>query len=397
MKIGILKEGKNPPDKRVPFSPEQCSQILKSHPNISMFIQPSDNRCFSDLEYLECGVNLEEDLSDCDVLMGVKEVPIDMLIKEKIFFFFSHTIKKQPYNKKLLQNIIKNRIQLIDYETLLDVNGKRIIGFGRYAGIVGCYNTFLAYGKKTKKYHLEFANLLEDKTCLERELSKVLLPDNLKIILTGTGRVSSGVVEVLEFLGIKKISKKDFLNKEFNYPTYVQLNHMDYNERIDGYPSSKQDFYNSPHQYRSSILKYVLCADIFITGHYFAPNSPIILSRSDIRHKLFKIKVVGDISCDINGPIGCTLRPSTINDPIYGYNPVNEMEDDYNKDNVVAVMAVDNLPCSLPKDASIDFGRVFINKILDELLSNGPMISQATIAVDGYLTDRFSYLSDYIS
>tara|TARA_B100001142_G_scaffold327371_1_gene384846 strand:- start:2560 stop:3753 length:1194 start_codon:yes stop_codon:yes gene_type:complete len=397
MKIGILKEGKNPPDKRVPFSPKQCSHILESYPGISIFIQPSDNRCFSDLEYLECGVTLEEDLSNCDVLMGIKEVPIDMLIKEKIFLFFSHTIKKQPYNKKLLQNIIKNRIQLIDYETLLDVNGKRVIGFGRYAGIVGCYNTFLAYGKKTKKYHLEFANLLKDKTYLERELSKVVLPDNLKIILTGTGRVSSGAVEVLELLGVKNISKKDFLNKEFNYPTYVQLTPMDYNDRIDGYSSSKKDFYTSPHQYQSSILKYALCADILITGHYFAPNSPVILSRSDFRHELFKIKVVGDISCDINGPIGCTLRPSTINNPIYGYNPVNELEDDYTRDNIIAVMAVDNLPCSLPKDASVDFGQVFISKVLDQLHLNGSMISKATIAIDGSLTDKFSYLSDYIS
>ena len=396
MKIGLLKEGKVPLDKRVPFSPVQCVEIIKKHPSISIVVQPSENRCFSDLEYVKNGILLQEDLSDCSILMGVKEVPINMLIRNKTFFFFSHTIKRQPYNKKLLQEIVKHNIQLVDYETLIDDDGKRVIGFGRYAGIVGCYNTFLAYGKKTKKYNLKLAHLLEDKNSLEKEISKVILPDNFKIILTGDGRVSHGVVEVLDLLGIKEISKSDFLNKDYNHPTYVQLLPLDYNHRIDGSVSSKKDFYSSPKKYESSLLKYTILSEMLITGHYYAPNSPVILSRDDMRNPDFNIKVIGDISCDIDGPIACTIRPSTINSPIYGYNTLTEKEDDYTKNHVLAVMAVDNLPCALPRDASIHFGEVFINKVLPDLMSEQNIISRGTITRNGTLTSRFQYLADYI-
>tara|TARA_Y100001968_G_C19427844_1_gene755371 strand:+ start:501 stop:1694 length:1194 start_codon:yes stop_codon:yes gene_type:complete len=397
MKIGLLREGKNPPDKRVPFSPVQCKYIMNNFDNISIYIQPSDYRCFSDLNYQKNGVVLVEDLSICDVIMGVKEVPIDMLIDDKIFFFFSHTIKKQPYNKKLLQQIVKRNIRLIDYETLLNSDKKRIIGFGRYAGIVGCYNTLLAYGKKTKKYDLSFVHLLADKQELEQEVLKINLPDNFKIILTGNGRVSSGAIEILDLIGVKKISSSDFLEKTFNYPTYVQLHSLDYHERIDGSVSSKSDFYQFPELYCSSLLKYTYCADMLITGHYYAPKNPIILSRNDMKSKLCNLKVVGDISCDIDGPIGCTLRPSTIQDPIYGYNPNTELEDDYQQEDVIAVMAVDNLPCSLPRDASIDFGQVFIDSVLPDLIQNGPIVSRGAITFNGGLTKRFEYLLDYIS
>ena len=397
MKIGLLKEGKIPPDKRVPFSPVQCADIIKSYSEVSICIQPSLNRCFSDKDYVENGVFLQQDLSDCDVIMGVKEVPVDMLVSQKIFFFFSHTIKKQPYNKVLLQKIIQKKIQLVDYETLVDNNNKRIIGFGRYAGIVGCYNTFLAYGYKSKSYHLHFAHLLDSKQDLDKELLKISLPRDFKIILTGGGRVARGAIEVLDSLGVKKISKSDFIKKDFNYPTYVQLSTLDYHERIDGRDASKDDFYSFPDQYQSCLANYAIYADMLITGHYYAPNNPTILSKKDFRNPDFKIQVVGDISCDINGPIGCTIRPSTIQHPIYGYNPLTEKEEDYTQDNNIVVMAVDNLPCSLPKDASIDFGKVFIDKVLPDLISNRIIVSRATIAIDGELTRRFEYLSDYIS
>ena len=397
MKIGLLQEGKVPPDKRVPFSPGQCAHVMNTYPNISICIQSSSHRCFSDKEYIEKGIAVQEDLSDCDIIMGIKEVPLDMLIADKVFLFFSHTIKKQPYNKKLLQKIIQTNIQLIDYETLIDDKGQRIIGFGRYAGILGCYNTFLAYGKKTKKYDLNFAHKLSSKKDLEKEILKTILPNNFKIILTGGGRVAGGAVEMLELLGVKKISKSNFLEKNFNYPTYIQLSPLDYNERIDAAEACKHDFYSFPKQYKSSLFKYAACADMLITGHYYSPNSPTILSRQDFKNPLCKISVVGDISCDIDGPIGCTIRPSNIASPIYGYNPITETEDDYQKEGIVVVMAVDNLPCSLPKDASTDFGQVFIEKVLPDLMLNGPLVSRGTIAIDGKLTKRFEYLLDYIN
>ena len=397
MKIGLLREGKVPPDKRVPFSPDQCADILGKYSNISLYIQPSSIRCFPDLEYHKKGVFVLEDLSECDVLMGVKEVPVDMLINNKMFFFFSHTIKKQPYNKKLLQTIIRKKIQLVDYETLVDNNKKRIIGFGRYAGIVGCYNTFLAYGKKMKLYDLKYAHLLEDKQDLYGELLKVKLPSDLKIILTGNGRVSQGAVEILQKLNVKLISKNEFLNKNFDYPVYVQLTPVDYHERKDSEMTSKEDFYSFPDKYKSSLLKYAKEANILITGHYYASNSPILLSVKDVQDPLFNIDVIGDISCDISGPIAPTIRPSTIVEPIYGYNRFSCMEDDYKKENVIAVMAVDNLPCSLPRDASIDFGSVFIDSILPDLLNDRLIVSRAMITNDGSLTDKFNYLSDYIT
>ena len=397
MKIGLLREGKMPPDKRVPFSPIQCRDIVKKYPTISIYIQPSSIRCFPDSEYKKNGVILTEDLSLCDVIMGVKEVPINMLIPNKLFFFFSHTIKKQPYNQELLKTIIQKKIQLVDYETLIDHNNNRIIGFGRYAGIVGCYNTFLAYGKKSKLYDLKFAHLLSDKKELEKELLKVKLPRTLKIILTGSGRVSNGAIEILDLLNIKKVSKKDFLTTQFDIPIYTQLLPSDYYERKDGNIGKKEDFYMNPNEYQSSLFKFCAHANILITGHYHAPNNPILLSKENINNKLFKIEVLGDISCDIAGPIASTVRPSTIEHPLYGYNKFSGLEDDYNKEANLVVMAVDNLPCSLPKDASIDFGKVFIEKVLPDLLHKREIIENGSITLNGQLTNRFTYLSDYIN
>ena len=378
------------------FSPTQCRDIIRTYPEISIYIQPSSIRCFQDSEYQENGVELSENLSMCNVVMGVKEVPINMLIPNKVFFFFSHTIKKQPYNKKLLKEIISKKIQLVDYETLVDKENNRIIGFGRYAGIVGCYNTFLAYGKKHKKYNLAFAHMLDNKKELESELKKVQLPQDFKIILTGLGRVSGGVKEIFDFLNIKQVNKDEFVNTIYNHPVYTQLETMDYYKRIDGTDSFKSDFYQFPEKYTSNLTDYCSNVQMLITGHYHAPNNPILLVNNDINSTNFSLDVIGDISCDINGPIASTIRPSTISNPIYGYNPISKLEDDYMKDNVIAVMAVDNLPCSLPQDASIDFGNVFVKDVLPDLINNGPIINRASITINGVLTENFNYLSDYV-
>jgi len=396
MKIGIIKEGKCPPDKRVPLSPEQCKYIVHNYPSVSIYVQSSNIRCFNDEEYVNNGVEVVDELSCCDIILGVKEVPIDMLLNNKVFLFFSHTIKKQPYNKELLKQIINKNIQLIDYETLVYDSGKRVLGFGRYAGIIGAYNTFLAYGLKTKKYNLSVAHKLSNKSQLDSQLINVSLPSNFKIILTGEGRVAQGAQEILKILNIKKVSKNDFLNKNFNFPVYVQLLPSDYYVRNHQILFDKKDFYQKPDDYKSCLNDFVIYADMLITGHYHAPNNPFLLSKEDLK-KNKKLKVIGDISCDINGPIGSTIRPSTISEPIYGYNRITGLEDDLNQDDVIAVMAVDNLPCSLPKDASVDFGSVLIQKVLPELISNGDITSRGTITKNGKLTKRFSYLSDYIA
>ena len=396
MKIALLREGKIPADKRVALSPKQCLEVLNQYPGLVLVVQPSPIRKFTDQDYLDLGIVLQEDLSDCDVLIGVKEVPKKDLIPHKTYFYFSHTIKEQPYNKSLLLKMLSLNIRMIDYEVLTNEKSKRLIGFGRYAGIVGCYNGFLAYGKRTSSFSLKPAHLCEDRKEMEIELRKIQL-EPIKIILTGSGRVGNGILELINIIGIRQVSPNEFLNKSFDEPVFVHLNTLDYNKRIDGSASSKSDFYTNPGSYQSDFLKFAKTAEMFIAGHYYAAGSPFLFTREDAKSKEFKIRTVADVSCDINGPIACTIQPSTIQNPIYGYNPLTELIDDYAKPDVIAVMAVDNLPCELPKDSSIDFGAELIKHILPCLLSTDPhkVIERATICENGKLTEQFSYLESY--
>lgn len=397
MKIGILREGKTPPDKRVALTPKQCVQVQERYPEVELVVQPSLIRCFNDDQYLSLGVNMQEDLSDCDVLIGVKEVPKKDLIENKTYFYFSHTIKEQPYNRELLQKMIALNIRMIDYETLTDSNGKRLIGFGRYAGIVGCYNGFLSYGKRTGSYVLKPAHLCEDRKEMESECKKIVLPA-IKIIVTGSGRVGRGALEVMRTVGVKEVSKEAFLSKNFDEPVFVHLTTMDYNTRVDGGKDSKADFYANPKEYQSDFIKYAKVSEFFIAGHYYSADSPYLFTRKDAKSVDFKIRTIADISCDIDGPIASTIRPSTIVDPIYGYNPVTESEDLFNKEEVITVMAVDNLPCELPKDASEDFGHEMMKHILPCLLDPDVdmVIDRAAICKDGKLTEYYLYLQNYV-
>ena len=397
MKIGILREGKTPPDKRVALSPEQCVQVQNQYPDLDLVVQPSPIRRFVDSKYTDLGVVMQEDLADCDVIIGVKEVPEKDLIANKTYFYFSHTIKEQPYNRSLLLKMLSLNIRMIDYETLTNANGKRLIGFGRYAGIVGCYNGFLAQGKRTQSYDLKPANLCEDRKEMESELTKIKL-EPIKIVLTGSGRVGNGIIELINLIGIKEVSKEQFLNESFDQAVYVQLNTLDYNIRIDGSASSKSDFYANPHLYKSDFLKYANVAEMFIAGHYYSADSPYLFTREQAKLSSFNIKTVADVSCDIDGPVACTIAPSTIANPIYGYNPLTELIDDITKPDVITVMAVDNLPCELPKDASEDFGAEMIKHILPCLLTEDPtnIIERATICENGKLTKHYEYLSNYV-
>jgi alanine dehydrogenase len=397
LSIGVLREGKTPPDKRVPLTPEQAAQLLKDFPTVDLKIQASPIRCFSDQQYADLGLTVVEDLSDCDVLIGVKEVPIKDLIANKTYFFFSHTIKEQAYNRKLLQSMIAKNIQMVDYETLTKPNGKRLIGFGRYAGVVGCYNGFLAYGARSGHYRLKPAHECFDRQEMEGEMQKIDLPA-VKIIVTGNGRVGRGALEIIEALQLRKVSKEDFLNKNFDEPVYVHLDTMDYNVRKDGATASKADFYAHPEEYQSDFMRFAAVADIFIAGHFYAAGSPYLFTRADARSADFKIKTVADISCDIDGPVASTIRPSTIASPLYGYNPQTEQETAFDADEAITVMAVDNLPCELPKDASADFGEEFMQHILPALVGEDEeaVIDRATICKEGDLNAPYEYLRDYV-
>jgi len=398
MKIGVLKEEKVPTDKRVPLTPKQCRQLLDTYPDIEISVKSSAIRCFSDAMYIAEGINVVDDLNDCDVLIGVKEVPKESLIANKTYLYFSHTIKEQSYNRGLLLKMMELNISMVDYEVLRNRQGNRLLGFGRYAGIVGAYNGFLTYGLKSGKYNLKAAHNCEDRIEMESEMSKIKL-SNEKFIVTGNGRVGNGIMEIMEESNIREVSKSDFLTKSFNEAVFVHLNFMDYNVKKDGSSAVKQEFYSNPELFKSTFMDYAIHADIFIAGHYYSSGSPYLFTREDAKSLDFNLKVVADVSCDINGPVACTIKPSTISNPIYGYDKQTEQEVDFEIEDAIAVMAVDNLPCELPKDASEDFGNEMLDKIIPSLIisDDEQIIANATICKAGYLTPNFEYLSNYVN
>lgn len=399
IKLGILREGKVPPDKRVPLTPKQCKLVEAKFPNVKVKVQTSPIRSFKDEDYLAEGIEVVESIADCDVILGVKEVNIEDLIPGKKFMFFSHTIKKQPYNRNLLRAIMEKKIQLIDYEVLKNRQNKRIIGFGRYAGIVGAYNGFLTFGMKKGLYELKPANLCADRADMESELSKVVLPKDTKIVLTGFGRVGYGAREIMDLLPITEVTPEEFLNDSFDQPVFTHLEVEDYYTRKDGAAFEKSDFYANPSSYKSSFFRYAEKAQMYIACHFWSNKSPFIITREDFKQATNKIEVVADVSCDIDGPIGCTIRPSKIADPVYGYDPNTESEADWKKEGVVAVMAVDNLPCELPQDASEDFGNELIKQVFPHLFGEDldDVIGRASETdLNGNLTPLFSYLQDYV-
>jgi alanine dehydrogenase len=399
VKLGIIREGKVPPDKRVPLTPQQCLLVKTKFPHVDVVVQTSHVRAFKDEEYQKAGIQIVESLNDCDIILGVKEVNIDDLIPSKKFLFFSHTIKKQPYNRHLLQAVLDRKIQLIDYEVLKNKQNKRIIGFGRYAGIVGCYNGMLTYGKKTGAYSIKPANECKDRVEMEEEIKKIRLPKDTKIVLTGFGRVGYGAREIMDLLDITEVSPEEFLHQQFDGPVFTHLDVEDYYARIDGTPFEKQDFYANPHLYKSVFAPYISAAQVYIACHFWSDKSPNIITQSDFQKPGAKTRVVADISCDIAGPIACTIRPSKIADPVYGYDPATGEEVDPWLDNSIAVMAVDNLPCELPMDASEDFGNELIKYVLPCLLGEDPddVIGRASETnLNGKLTEKFAYLQDYV-
>jgi saccharopine dehydrogenase (NAD+, L-lysine-forming) len=398
MKIGVLKEEKVPADKRVPLTPKQCRLLLDTYPDIEISVKSSAIRCFSDAMYIAEGIDVVDDLNDCDVLIGVKEVPKESLIANKTYLYFSHTIKEQFYNRELLLKMIELNISMVDYEVLRNKQGKRLLGFGRYAGIVGAYNGFLTYGLKSGKYNLKEAHNCEDRIEMESEMSKIKL-SNEKIIVTGNGRVGNGIMEIMEKSNIREVSKLEFIQDTFNEAVFVHLNTMDYNVKKDGSITVKQEFYSNPELFKSTFMHYAIHADIFIAGHYYSSGSPFLFTREDAKSPDFNLKVVADVSCDINGPVACTIKPSTIANPIYGYDKQSEQEIDFRNEGAIAVMAVDNLPCELPKDASEDFGNEMLAKIIPSLLisDDEQIIANATICKAGDLTPNFEYLRNYVN
>lgn len=400
MKIALIRERKNPPDKRVVLSPKAAKAALKEYPELEIIVERSPIRAYKDEEYAALGIPLVDDITNADVLLGVKEVPIENLIPNKKYFFFSHTIKKQAYNRKLLQAILAKNIEMHDHEVLTNEQNNRVVAFGRYAGIVGAYNGFRTYGLKYNLYELPKAEFLDSQQDLINALKdiKEKLP-NIKIVLTGKGRVSNGAKEMLDGMGLLEVSSEDFITKTFHTSVYSQIGCLDYVTRKDSQNLGVKDFYANPNEYKSNFMRFAKVADMYISGHFYADGAPYIFTREDAKKDDFNIKVVADISCDIDGPVACTIKPSTIADPIYGYNPQTETEYDYKNEAVIAVMAVDNLPCELPKDASTGFGEMFEEYVLPAFFNNDEsgILARSLMTKNGKLTARFSYLADYVT
>jgi saccharopine dehydrogenase (NAD+, L-lysine-forming) len=397
--IAIIKEEKIPVDTRTPITPAQAKEIEQRYPSLRVICQSSKNRCFSDDEYRRQGIEIVDDVGHADILLGVKEVKIENLVPNKTYLFFSHTIKKQPYNQLLLQSIMNKRIRLIDYERLTSASGARVIAFGRWAGIVGAYNAMWAYGQKYACFSLKRAFECQNVQELHSELDSLNLPP-VKILLTGNGRVAHGSLEVLKYAGIRYVEPRQYLLQQFDEPVYTQIDVDIYTKHREDKPFSFYHFFSNPQEYVSNFHAFSKTTDVLIMAAFWDPNAPRLFEIEDVKDEGFKIRVIADITCDINGSVPTTIRPTTIDNPVYDYDLQNLHElPPFSAEAQLSVMSIDNLPNELPRDASSAFGEQLVSSVLPGLLKSydEPVIKRATITADGKLTEAFSYLQGYVS
>ncbi|KGN98568.1 hypothetical protein HR11_08530 [Porphyromonas macacae] len=400
--IGVVKETKHPIDNRVLFSPTMLARIQKKYNGIRFFVESSNIRCFSDEEYKEKGISIATDLSSCDILFGIKEVAKDHLIPSKHYFFFGHIGKMQEYNKPLIREMIQKKITFTDYEYLVNKLGKRVCAFGYWAGFVGIYNSIRAYGIKMKSFNLPRPNDLESKNELLKEVNALKKEDLPNILITGGGQVAKGGIDFLSHMKQYKELSIDKLKSVETGQTifFVNAQLKDLVKNKAGKSFNREDFRKHPQQYESRLMEYMTHIDVFISAHYWEQGEPIYLSTKDLKQLSSSLKVVADITCDIDGSIKCTTRASTHDSPFYDYNPFTNKEEEAFSDNKnITVMAVDTLPNALPKEASENFGLMFFNNVLDGLLGGDKeqrnIIERATILRDGVLSENFSYLFEY--
>lgn len=394
LKIGLIREGKIPQDNRVALTPVQCKWIQENK-NIEIIVQHSKTRCYSEQEYLRAGIKVQEDLNDCDILFGIKEVPANMLIAGKTYFFFSHTRKLQPYNQKLLQTIIQQKITLIDYECLEHEDGTRLIGFGFFAGVVGAHNGMMAYGNRSGYYQLERVYKKKNFQELIHTYFGLKLP-LIKVVVTGSGRVAHGILEIMNLMEIHEAEPDEFKTTTFSYPVYVHLKGADLYENKSTGKYNRQEFHEHPERYRCLFSDYFSETDILLNGIYWHDSVPRLFGMEDMKRSDFRIKTIADISDDKGGSVPCNYGDNTMEDPVYGVNKISgERTLPYQPDSI-DIMAVGNLPNELPRDASRYFGEQLIKFILDNLINGGAKILEdATIVKEGVLTEKYLYMKNY--
>ncbi len=396
MKIGIIREGKNPPDARTPLTPLQCAEINGTGRH-HVVVQSSSGRCYSNAEYQMEGVEIVEDVSDCDILLGVKEVPIEMLIPDKTYFFFSHTIKEQPYNRDLLRSVLKHNITLIDYEVLTNEHGARLIAFGKFAGMVGAHNALWTYGKRKGTLILPRMYECKDYAEVLEFYHNTPFPP-LRVVLTGTGRVANGAAKVLMDMGFSQVSPDDFRDGKGPDQTFTQLGVTDYATHKEARPFEESEYFEHPERFVIDFSAYYGEADVMINGIYWDPKAPAFFTVADMLEPEWKIEVIGDITCDIapESSIPSTLRAAKILEPVFGFDPTTGTETPPYQEGSVDMMTIDNLPNELPRDASDAFGEQFIEHILPELSKDSSgVLSRGTIAISRQLGPDFGYLKEY--
>ncbi len=400
IKIGLLKETKTPPDRRAALTPRTAKMLVEKFDNVQVCIQPSQIRAFKDSEYSQLGLPLQEDLTECDLLLGVKEVKIETLIPDKTYMFFAHVAKKQEHNKPLLKAMMEKRITLIDYEYLTDKNGRRLVAFGYWAGIVGAYNGIRAWAKRFENLDLKPAHQFHDKKEMFDYIKQIRLTRPFKIVITGGGRVATGASETLKAFGIQEVIPEELLIEKFDKPVFTRLDPCHYVRHKDGKEFDLWYFFKHPDEFVSTFKPYTKVADMYIAAHFWDPRSPKFFTAEDTKSPDFNIKVVADISCDLDGPVGTTLRASTIEEPFYDFDPETGTEKPaFSSDKHITVMAVDNLPGELPRDASEAFSEVLVGKILPYIIlgdDKDGVIERAMILKNGKLTERFKYLEDWV-
>lgn len=395
LKIGLIREGKIPLDNRVALTPAQCKWLQQHFKDVVVTAQQSQFRCYSDEEYRRAGVEVKEDIGDCNLLMGIKEVPVDMLLAGKTYMFFSHTKKLQPSNQRMFRAILDKKITLIDYECLEHDDGTRIIGFGFFAGIVGAHNAMMAYGNRTGAFSLQRVGSVNSFQKLVHTYFGLKLP-NVKIAVTGTGRVAHGVLEIMNLMGIHEVEPDEYLEKEFDYPAYVHLKgHNLYAHKETG-KYNRNDFHTNPRDYTCLFPQYISNTEILINGIYWEKTIPRLFELDDLKRDDFRIKTIGDITDDLHGSVPCNLGDSSIADPVYGVDKTSFEKTTPYLPNAVDVMAVGNLPNELPRDASRYFGEQLIKYVLDDIrLGGSKRIERATMADAGNLTGPFMYMKGY--
>jgi alanine dehydrogenase len=397
MKVGILRETRRWQDRRVAITPETAALILQAYPEIELFIQSSDLRVHQDHEYQQLGISVVDDVSHCDLLIGVKEVANEALIDGKTYVMFSHVAKEQAYNREFFKLMAQKKITLIDYEYFVDQHRARLVAFGFWAGVVGAYYAFIGIGKRFCRIELPGPENCKDLNELHQQLRRLKIPA-LKIVVTGGGRVASGALEIINHLGIPEVLPKEFLEHEYDHPVFTRLDPADYVKRKDG-AFDEQHFFDHPTDYKSAFLPYTKVADVFIACHFWNQASPHFFIVEELRSDDFGISLVSDISCDVPGPIPTTLRTSAIESPFYDVDARTLTEQAaFSSSAHVTVTAVDNLPAALPMDASRTFARDLFHEVFPSLFGEDKegIVERATILKNGKLTLRFSYLNDFL-